>query len=207
MTEEENDDYESLLKLVIMGDTSVGKSNYICRFVDGKFNPVHVSTVGFDFKSRIFEMSNPKKKVKFQIWDTAGQEKYMSINKNLFQRVQGIILMYDISNMNSFKNLTKWMDAIKENSKDVPVILIGNKCDLEGSERQVSTEDGEDFAQKYDIKFFEGSAKTGVNVNKSFETIGDIILNNDKYKEILDGSKSEYVISKSTSKKKNKKCC
>ena len=124
-------------------------------------------------------------------------EKYMSINKNLFQRVQGIILMYDISNLNSFKNLVKWMDGIKENSKDVPVILIGNKCDLEG-ERQVQTEEGENFASKYDIKFFEGSAKTGVNVDKSFEAIGDIILNNDKYKENLETSKSEYVISKST---------
>ena len=206
MADDDKDEYESLLKLVIMGDSSVGKSNYICRFVDGKFNPVHVSTVGFDFKSRIFEMSNTKKKVKFQIWDTAGQEKYMSINKNLFQRVQGIILMYDISNLNSFKNLVKWMDGIKENSKDVPVILIGNKCDLEG-ERQVQTEEGENFASKYDIKFFEGSAKTGVNVDKSFEAIGDIILNNDKYKENLETSKSEYVISKSTSNKKKKKCC
>ena len=206
MADDDKDEYESLLKLVIMGDSSVGKSNYICRFVDGKFNPVHVSTVGFDFKSRIFEMSNSKKKVKFQIWDTAGQEKYMSINKNLFQRVQGIILMYDISNLNSFKNLVKWMDGIKENSKDVPVILIGNKCDLEG-ERQVQTEEGENFASKYDIKFFEGSAKTGVNVDKSFEAIGDIILNNDKYKENLETSKSEYVISKSTSNKKKKKCC
>ncbi len=206
MADDDKDEYESLLKLVIMGDSSVGKSNYICRFVDGKFNPVHVSTVGFDFKSRIFEMSNPKKKVKFQIWDTAGQEKYMSINKNLFQRVQGIILMYDISNLNSFKNLVKWMDGIKENSKDVPVILIGNKCDLEG-ERQVQTEEGENFASKYDIKFFEGSAKTGVNVDKSFEAIGDIILNNEKYKENLETSKSEYVISKSTSNKKKKKCC
>ena len=130
----------------------------------------------------------------------------MSINKNLFQRVQGIILIYDISNLNSFKNLVKWMDGIKENSKDVPVILIGNKCDLEG-ERQVQTEEGENFASKYDIKFFEGSAKTGVNVDKSFEAIGDIILNNDKYKENLETSKSEYVISKSTSNKKKKKCC
>ena len=130
----------------------------------------------------------------------------MSINKNLFQRVQGIILMYDISNLNSFKNLVKWMDGIKENSKDVPVILIGNKCDLEG-ERQVQTEEGENFASKYDIKFYEDSAKTGVNVDKSVETIGDIILNNDKYKENLETSKSEYVISKSTSNKKKKKCC
>lgn len=204
--EEDEGDYEILIKLVILGDVSVGKSNFLFRFVDGQFNPVHVATVGFDFKSRICEIQNLKKKVKFQIWDTAGQEKYMSINKNLFQRVQGIILMYDISNLNSFKNLVKWMDGIKENSKDVPVILIGNKCDLEG-ERQVQTEEGENFASKYDIKFFEGSAKTGVNVDKSFEAIGDIILNNDKYKENLETSKSEYVISKSTSNKKKKKCC
>ena len=199
-------DFETLIKLAIIGDSNVGKSNFLFKFIEGQFSPLHVATIGFDYKSRVVTLPKSKKRVKLQIWDTAGQEKYMSINKNLFQRVQGIILMYDISNLNSFKNLVKWMDGIKENSKDVPVILIGNKCDLEG-ERQVQTEEGENFASKYDIKFFEGSAKTGVNVDKSFEAIGDIILNNDKYKENLETSKSEYVISKSTSNKKKKKCC
>ena len=199
-----DNNFDFTLKLLIVGDSSVGKTNFVHRFIEDKFNKNYMTTSGVDLKTKDLEIKN--KKIRIQIWDTAGQEKYMSINKNLFQRVQGIILMYDISNLNSFKNLVKWMDGIKENSKDVPVILIGNKCDLEG-ERQVQTEEGENFASKYDIKFFEGSAKTGVNVDKSFEAIGDIILNNDKYKENLETSKSEYVISKSTSNKKKKKCC
>ena len=125
-------DFETLIKLAIIGDSNVGKSNFLFKFIEGQFSPLHVATIGFDYKSRVVTLPKSKKRVKLQIWDTAGQEKYMSINKNLFQRVQGIILMYDISNLNSFKNLVKWMDGIKENSKDVPVILIGNKCDLEG---------------------------------------------------------------------------
>ena len=135
--EEDEGDYEILIKLVILGDVSVGKSNFLFRFVDGQFNPVHVATVGFDFKSRICEIQNLKKKVKFQIWDTAGQEKYISINKNLFQRVQGIILMYDISKEESFENLDKWVEHIKENSNNCPLILIGNKSDLD-NERKIS---------------------------------------------------------------------
>ena len=209
--EEDEGDYEILIKLVILGDVSVGKSNFLFRFVDGQFNPVHVATVGFDFKSRICEIQNLKKKVKFQIWDTAGQEKYMSINKNLFQRVQGIILMYDISKEDSFLNLDKWLQNIKENSNECPLILIGNKSDLI-KERKISKEQGENFAKKNNIIFLEASAKNGFNVEKSFLKLGEIICN--KNENALDKmNKTEYVISKNTTLIKSKKnkdkknCC
>ena len=144
---ENNDtDFDVLLKLVIIGDSGVGKSNYLYRFVEGEFCPIHEATVGFDYKSKICYLPNAKKKVKFQIWDTAGQEKYMSINKNLFQRVQGIILMYDITVPSSFENLSKWMTLIKQLADGIPLILIGNKIDLE-KERKISKEKGQQFSK------------------------------------------------------------
>ena len=147
-------DFDDILKLVIIGDSGVGKSNYLYRFVEGEFCPIHEATVGFDYKSKVSYLPKAKKKVKFQIWDTAGQEKYMSINKNLFQRVQGIILMYDISFEKSFTNLDKWMTVIKQLADGIPLILIGNKIDLENL-RKVSKERGEQFANDNNIDFFD----------------------------------------------------
>ena len=190
--------------LVILGDTAVGKSNYLYRFVDGDFNPVHVSTVGFDFKSRVVQMPKSKKVIKFQIWDTAGQEKYMSINKNLFQRVQGIILMYDISREETFKNLNIWMNHIKENSSGIPVILIGNKSDLD-SERQVSKEQGEKFAKENKMVFFEASAKSGKNVEESFFSLGELVVKDDSLIKGREKSSTEYIVSKETMAKNNDK--
>jgi small GTP-binding protein len=130
----------------------------------------------------------------------------MSINKNLFQRVQGIMLTYDISNEESFNHLNKWIEHIKENSSGSPVILIGNKSDLE-KERKVSKENGETFAKSHNLLFFEASAKNGTNVNESFLKLGEIIIKDEKFIENRDKNKTEYVISKNTSKKTKKKCC
>ena len=203
---DDEDNYGILIKLVILGDTAVGKSNFLYRFVDGEFNPVHVATVGFDFKSRIYQMPNSKKRVKFQIWDTAGQEKYMSINKNLFQRVQGIILMYDITNIESFNNLEMWMEHIRENSNGSPLILIGNKNDLV-NDRKVSKEKGETFAKDNDIIFLEASAKSGSNVDECFMQLGQVIIQDENFIINKEKSKNEYIISKNTSSKKKKNCC
>ena len=205
--EDEDDNFDILIKLEILGIKFILKSNYLYRFVDGNFNPVHVSTVGFDFKSKIREMPKSKKLVKFQIWDTAGQERYMSINKNLFQRVQGIILMYDISKEESFNNLNTWLKQIKENSNGIPIILIGNKSDLD-SERQVEREKGEKFAKDNNMAFFEASAKSGNNVEESFLCLGEIIIKDEKFFDNNLKSKTEYVVSKDTSNiKTQKKCC
>jgi small GTP-binding protein len=207
---EEDENYEILIKLVILGDVSVGKSNFLYRFVDGEFNPIHVATVGFDFKSRVWEIPNLEKKVKFQIWDTAGQEKYMSINKNLFQRVQGIILMYDITREDTFNNLSKWMEHIKENANGIPLILIGNKSDL-NNERKVNEEDGKAFAKNNKIIFLEASAKIGTNVEESFMKLSELIIENQNYIDNKEkNNKTEYVISKDSTlriKDKKKKCC
>ena len=102
-----NSDFEFLIKLVVIGDSGVGKTNFIFQFTEGKFSPIHVATVGFDHKSKIINLPNTKKKIKLQIWDTAGQERYMAINRNIFHRVQGLILMYDISDRDTYENISK----------------------------------------------------------------------------------------------------
>jgi small GTP-binding protein len=198
--------FETLIKLVIIGDSGVGKSNYLYRFVEGEFCPIRESTVGFDYKSKVCILPNSKKSVKFQVWDTAGQEQYMSINKNLFQRVQGIILMYDISTLSSFEHLDQWMELIQQYANNMPLILIGNKVDLE-SKRKVEKEKGENFAKTYDIKFFESSGKTGINVNESFFCIGEDMLEFTNKNNIKPKRGSEYVISKENYKPKKKKAC
>ena len=198
-----NSDFDVLIKLVIIGDSGVGKSNYLLRFVEGEFCPIE-STVGFDYKSKMCYLPNAKKKVKFQIWDTAGQEKYMSINKNLFQRVQGIILMYDITVPKSFENLNKWMSVIKQLADGIPLILIGNKIDLE-KERKISKERGQQFANDNNIDIFESSGKSGVNVEESFIFLGEQILRLNKDNKTSGGN--EYIITKETANKNTKKCC
>jgi small GTP-binding protein len=148
-----------------------------------------------------------KKNVKFQIWDTAGQEKYMSINKNLFQRVQGIILMYDITVEKSYENLANWMTVIEQLAKNIPLILIGNKIDLE-KERKISKEKGKEFADRYNIDLFESSGKTGENVEESFIFLGEQIVRLSKNSDDKSAGGSEYIISKDTGfNNKRKKCC
>jgi small GTP-binding protein len=172
-------DFETLIKLAIIGDSNVGKSNFLFKFIEGQFSPLHVATIGFDYKSRVVTLPKSKKRVKLQIWDTAGQEKYMSVNKNLFQRVQGVILMYDITSRETFERLNIWLNIIKQMTNDIPIVLVGNKLDLEDNEddgRIIEYGEGEDFAKENDFDFFEVSAKNGTNVEKAFISIAEKIL-------------------------------
>jgi len=181
-------DFETLLKICIIGDSSVGKTNVLFKFIEGQFSPLHVATIGFDYKSKIITLPSSKKKVKLQIWDTAGQEKYMSMNKSLFQRVQGIILMYDITNRATFERLQIWLNLIKQMTNEIPIILVGNKLDLEDNEehgRIVEYNEGDDFANENDIEFFEVSAKNGDNIENVFISIAQKVLNSLQSERLL----------------------
>ena len=174
-------DFETLLKLAIIGDSGVGKSNFLFKYIEGQFSPLHVATVGFDYKSKIITLPQSKKKVKLQIWDTAGQEKYMAINKNLFQRVQGVILMYDITKRESFDRLNIWLNIIKQMTNEIPIILVGNKLDEEKNPengRIVEYNEGEAFAKDNEFQFLEASGLNGTNVDKVFSTIAELIIKN-----------------------------
>lgn len=167
-------DFENLIKILILGDASVGKSNFIFRFIEDNYTENYMPTVGFDYKSKLITLSN-KTVVKLQIWDTVGQEKFMSINKNLFLKVQGIIIMYDITDQNSFDHIPLWIKAIKEVNENTPLMLVANKCDRE-SERVISEEEGNKTAIKYNMSFAEASAKENINVDTSFIKLTEEVL-------------------------------
>lgn len=169
-------EFENLIKVVIIGDSNVGKTNFLYRFIDNKFSEFHVATISFDYKAKIITLPESKTTVKLQVWDTAGQEKYMSINKNIFLKVNGIILMYDITNRDSYEHIQNWMNIVKQQARCTPVILVGNKID-DDDNRIVTEEEGQKLAKEMKIKyFFEASGKSGHNVEKCFFAISEEIL-------------------------------
>jgi small GTP-binding protein len=198
-----NSDFEVMIKLMIIGDSSVGKTNFIFRFTEGRFSTFHVATVGFDYKSRIIKLPSNKKKVKLQIWDTAGQERYMALNKNLFQKVQGIILMYDLTNRDSFENLNGWLNLVTQNVSNKIIMLVGNKLDLAEEKRIVTETEGMMLAQENKILFSEASGSSGENVDKVFTDISEKIYSS--IMEEKNDKNDNFVIS--NDKKKGKKCC
>ena len=197
--------FEFQIKLMIIGDSGVGKTNFIFQFTEGRFSLIHVTTVGFDHKSKIIKLPKSKKNVKLQIWDTAGQERYMAINKNLFQKVQGIILMYDLTNRDSFEHVTSWLNLVKQTVTSKTIILVANKLDIEEDKRIVTEEEGQQLAKENNFLFFEGSGSSGQNVDKIFSTIAEVIYNN-----LIEERKNDSVnmnIKLKKNKKEKKTCC
>jgi len=158
--------YAYLFKYIIIGDTGVGKSCLLLQFTDKRFRPVHDLTIGVEFGARMIDIDN--KQIKLQIWDTAGQESFRSITRSYYRGAAGALLVYDITRRDTFTHLARWLEeALQNGNKDMTIMLIGNKSDLE-HRRQVSTEEGEQFAKEHDLIFFETSAKTATNVEDAF---------------------------------------
>uniref|UniRef100_A0A8C4QTF2 small monomeric GTPase n=1 Tax=Eptatretus burgeri TaxID=7764 RepID=A0A8C4QTF2_EPTBU len=170
-TTEQN--YDNMFKLLIIGNSAVGKTSFLFRYSEDTFTPAFVSTVGIDFKVKTVERN--KKKIKLQIWDTAGQERYRTITTAYYRGAMGFVLMYDITNEDSFNAVQDWATQIQTYSWDnAQVILVGNKCEME-NERIVSEERGRELAEQLGFEFFEASAKDNVNVKKAFEHLVDMI--------------------------------
>jgi Ras-related protein Rab-1A len=167
-------------KIMVLGESKVDKTQLIKRYTKNVFGGVYLTTVGMDFQDKIIEIED--KKVRLQIWDTAGQERFRNVTKSYFQSSQGLVLVYDITDRESFEKLNFWVDNIKnfapENAK---FILVGNKCDL-ANERKVSYEEGENYAKNLNIKFFEASARDGTNVNELFFYLANEIYQDNKLK-------------------------
>ena len=161
---------------MIIGETKIGKTSLISRYCKNEFfGGAYLSTIGIDFQTKNLTFNN--KKIRVQIWDTAGQERYRNIAKNYFQSSDGFIIVYDISNIDSFEKLDYWIEQIKTNSQEnTKMILFGNKCDII-NDRKVTKEEGEEYAKNNNINFFEVSAKEGTNVNNAFEFFIKDILN------------------------------
>jgi len=158
--------FSFLFKYIIVGDTGVGKSCLLLQFTDKRFQPVHDLTIGVEFGARMITVNN--KRIKLQIWDTAGQESFRSIIRAYYRGACGALLVYDITRRVTFNNLSRWLDDIKEDGgENITIMLIGNKADLK-NRREVTYEEGQRFAEKYGLTFIETSAKTSNNVEKAF---------------------------------------
>ena len=190
---------EILYKILLLGDSSVGKSCLLKRYTDNTFLDIHISTIGLDYKLKEVKLKDGKT-VKVQIWDTAGQDRFRAITKNYYKGAQGIALIYDITNQITFENVRKWIDQIKEEvSEKVPIILVGNKIDIV-ERRVIKKEDGESMAKEYGLLFSECSAKTGENIDSTFNQLVEKTVEN--YSKVK--AKGETL---NTKKNKKKSCC
>ena len=200
MTENnKNKIYEA--KVITLGDSGVGKTNFIFRFIDDKFSLNYFSTYGIDAKFKNVKLDNGCE-IKFKIFDTAGQERFKSISTNYIKKANGILLMYDITDKGSFENIGNWMETIKENSGNkMSLVLVATKSDL-NSERVISAEEGEKLAKEYGIKFFETSSKYNINITEVFYEIAEQIIEKDKGKKIF-----ETIDLKNKNNNNNKQTC
>ena len=160
--------YDELIKLVFIGDSSVGKTCLLMRFSENRFPEDHMPTIGIDFKIKI--MTVGKKRCKMQLWDTAGQERFQTITASYYKGAAGALLVYDASNRSTFQSVTNWVKQIDNNASDnVQKVLVANKSDL--SNQEVSQDEGLQLAKDYKMQFFTTSAKTGENVDSMFEQV------------------------------------
>ncbi|TYZ59772.1 hypothetical protein PybrP1_007655 [[Pythium] brassicae (nom. inval.)] len=169
--------FDMQIKLLMIGDSGVGKTCLLLRYANDSFSPTFITTIGIDFKIKNIELDNKKVKLQSQIWDTAGQERFRTITTSYFRGAQGILLVYDVTDRASFQSIRNWVGQIQQHA-DVHVnkILIGNKCDMT-DDKVVSTEEGQALADEYGVKFFETSAKNNINVESGFIEIAREVKN------------------------------
>ena len=195
-----SNEVEFVFKILLLGDSEVGKSCFLMRYSDNVFVENYITTIGLDYKLKSVKLDSGKT-IKVQLWDTAGQDKYRTIAKNYFKGSHGILLLYDITKQSSFNNIREWIQDIREEvSPKAIIFLIGNKIDL-ADQRKISKEKGIELAEEYKLPFFEASAKSGENVDEVFKAL---------YKKISEvyGDLEREIGSKLNKRKKNqRKCC
>ena len=210
-----NDSNEIILKLILIGDSNVGKTTLINKYIDGSFSEEIPPTIGLENRVKTLEIKGLK--VKLQIWDTAGQEKFNSLSKQYFQNSDGILLVFDITNKDSFNNIKKWYDdVISYSGVKAKKLLIGNKKDMKNNVK-ITKDDIIQFTKQNRMKFIETSAKNNINVEEAFQKIIDLIIdkmsNEDLLEEFGINAKKEHSMSLSNSTlnnmtgEKKKKCC
>ena len=196
-----------VIPLMLLGDGQVGKTSLSLNLTKNTFDDSLLTTVGKE--SYIYQANLHGHNVKMKIWDTAGQERFKSMSVGVIKMVDGLILVYSIANKETFKNLDTWMNSVK-NIADLsskPVIILGNKCDL-NENREVTYEEGENYAKNLGYHFYETSAKTGENVKEAFDDIFEQLYK--IYEEEIEGNKEfkkSETISLNSKHDKKKKCC
>ena len=191
-------------KILIVGDSNVGKTSLLLKYVDDIFQETHLATIGVEFKLKEITLDN--KIYKLNIWDTAGQERFKSITKSFFKAADGIVFVYDITKKATFDNLKNWINDAESKTTNFKSIVVGNKIDLENN-REVDYNLGKNFCEKKNCPFLETSAKINMRVEDIFLTLVKDIL---KYKVIKENENMNKVTLNSnnySNKKKNNKCC
>ena len=188
-------------KILLLGDSEVGKSCFLMRYADNVFVDNYITTIGLDYKLKYIQLDSGEI-IKVQLWDTAGQDRYRTIAKNYYKGSHGILLLYDVTKTNSFENIREWIRDIREEVYEKAIIfLIGNKIDKK-EDRKIQTEQGAKLAEEFNLPFFEASAKSGENVDEIFKAL---------YKKIsevyIELQKEKGTKLSSNKKKKKNKCC
>ena len=208
----EEEAVDVMFKVVLVGDSGVGKTNILSKYIKNEFHEDSKSTIGVEFGSKQLKIEGHK--IKAQIWDTAGQEKYKAITSAYYKGAKGAFVVYDITRKETFNSVDRWINDLKTSAdKNLTIIMIGNKCDLE-DQRQVSADQGEEKGKSYDVAFMETSAFSGENIDNDF---GNLI--NEIYKKCYEEmtadddldiiGKSEDINLDKTKPKNSekKKCC
>ena len=188
------------IKLITLGNSTVGKSSFMIKYIDNSFTFNYTTTLGVDFKQKKIKLKNGKD-VRLRIFDTAGQERFRAVSASFIKKADGVILMYDISDLDSFEAVDNWIKSIKDIGKEkLPIVLVGNKCDLSDDERKISLVEGQDKANEFQIPFYETSCKDGINIKEALEKLIDDIIEKGN-KNIMGEFK---ILNKG---KKKEKCC
>ncbi|KAG7387690.1 Ras- protein RABB1c [Phytophthora pseudosyringae] len=169
------------LKYIIIGDSEVGKSSLLLQFTEQHFQPIHDLTIGVEFGAKLLEVDG--RKVKLEIWDTAGQETFLSITRSYYRGADGALLVYDVSRRESFEHLGRWLQECHQNchNDEVEIMVVGMKCDVPEGEREVTEEEGRSWSAAHGLYFIEASAKTALNVEQAFALTATTILRNFDY--------------------------
>jgi len=199
-------DYDYLFKLVLIGDSGVGKSCLLLRFADDSFTDSYISTIGVDFRFRTVNIE--MKTVKLQIWDTAGQERFRTITSAYYRGAHGIIMVYDVTNYESFEHVEEWLNEVNRHASEATLkLLVGNKADL-ADDKKVDTDEAKQFAENLKISFLETSAKNATNVEAAFLTMAKQLI---EAKESLGTSAKtqpgSVIVSGGGDGRSSSKCC
>mmetsp|Transcript_23998 Transcript_23998/g.72273 ORF Transcript_23998/g.72273 Transcript_23998/m.72273 type:complete len:198 (-) Transcript_23998:50-643(-) len=189
-------------KLILVGDGGVGKTTFVKRHLTGEFEKKYVATLGVEVHPLVFHTNRGP--IKFNVWDTAGQEQFRTITRSYFRGAQGIVLVYDITDRRTFSSVRSWMAQITDHAdQKVNKVLVGNKCD-NAAARAVSTEEGAALAAEYGVKFLEASAKANVNVTPAFTAIAQQVI--DRTPKPASERKATHKLSSSRSRRGDKAC-
>jgi Ras-related protein Rab-1A len=200
-----NPEYDYLFKLLLIGDSGVGKSCLLLRFADDSYLESYISTIGVDFKIRTVELDG--KTIKLQIWDTAGQERFRTITSSYYRGAHGIIVVYDVTDQESFNNVKQWLNEIdRYASESVNKLLVGNKSDLT-AKKVVDYQTAKAFADEIGIPFLETSAKNATNVEQAFMTMAAEIKNRMASQPALSAKANTVNVSKSQPLNTKSSCC